>query len=129
MTNTVVDSGTTLAWIANGQIVLGKKIVFEINKPVIRPESFPVLDDVAIVLRDNAWMKVRVEGHGDSDERGRATSLTQNRARAVRQYLVQKGIDAQRIEARGFADQQPLVPNDTPEGREKNRRIEIVVIE
>jgi len=69
-----------------------------------------------------------VAGHADA--RGRAKrnlALSQRRARAVVTYLIQKGIDAGRLEAVGYGEARPVAPNDTPQNRAKNRRIEVEI--
>ncbi|GEM_PF-1802550 len=111
------------------KIVIKQKIYFETGKAIIRPESFPVLDEIAQVLKDNPGLRIRIEGHTDSV--GPASynlRLSQKRANAVRNYLISKGIDPSRLEAVGYGESRPIAPNTTPEGRAKNRRVEFVII-
>lgn len=104
---------------------------FAYNSAELLPESFPVLDKAGQLLVDVPEMRVRIEGHTDSD--GSETynlSLSQRRAEAVRNYLISKfGIDPARIQARGLGESSPIASNDTPEGKALNRRVEFVILE
>jgi outer membrane protein OmpA-like peptidoglycan-associated protein len=87
-----------------------------------------VLNDIAVALSERPGARVRVEGHTDgvgSPEVDGALSAA--RAEAVKRHLVERGVDLGRIETAGFGARRPLTPNDTPEGRAENRRIELVV--
>jgi outer membrane protein OmpA-like peptidoglycan-associated protein len=87
-----------------------------------------VLDDVAVALVDRPTVKVRVEGHTDGEGSAEADgALSTARAEAVKRHLVARGVDGARIETAGLGARRPLAPNDTPEGRAENRRIELVV--
>lgn len=112
------------------KIVITQKIHFEFDKWVIRPISYPILDDVVEVLRNNPQIKkVRVEGHTDwigSDEYN--MRLSGRRANSVRDYLTQKGIEADRLVAEGFGETRPIADNNTTLGRAKNRRTEFTVV-
>lgn len=110
------------------RIEISEKIFFAFGKAKILPKSFPLLDDVAKVLRDHPAQTVRVEGHSDSV--GKATvnkRLSQERANAVRDYLVTAGIATTRLDPQGYGSEQPLESNKTAAGREKNRRVEFVI--
>ncbi len=111
------------------KIVIKQKIYFQTGKAIIRPESFPVLDEIVQVLKDNPWIRLRIEGHTDSvGSAAYNLRLSQKRANAVRNYLISKGIDPSRLEAVGYGESRPIAPNTTPEGRAKNRRVEFVII-
>ncbi|GAB4115570.1 MAG: hypothetical protein OHK0013_49780 [Sandaracinaceae bacterium] len=106
-------------------IVIRQQIFFEFNRAVIRPQSFPILDTVAQVLRDFPDITIEVQGHTDS--RGNDAfnmRLSQSRADAVRQYLINQGIAAERLTARGYGETVPIESNLTNEGRAMNRRVE-----
>jgi outer membrane protein OmpA-like peptidoglycan-associated protein len=101
---------------------------FEFNKDVIKPSSFPFLDEIVNVLREKEW-NLKLEGH--TDNKGSADynlKLSKARANSVKKYLEDKGIKPTRIEADGFGSTKPIADNSTEEGREKNRRVEFKVI-
>jgi len=99
---------------------------FATNKAVLTPESSAVLDKIAESLRD--WPEVKVEVGGHTDSSGDSTHnlrLSGQRAKAVVEYLVAKGIDASRITAKAYGEGSPIADNNTPEGKAKNRRVEL----
>ena len=111
------------------RIELLEKIFFAYNKATILTKSFPLLNEVTQALRDFPSVRVRVEGH--TDIRGSAAHnqrLSMARAESVRRYLVQHGIAADRLEAKGYGPTVPIDTNATPQGRERNRRVEFVII-
>jgi OOP family OmpA-OmpF porin len=108
------------------KIEIHEKVQFALDKSEILPVSFGLLDEVAKVIQENPHVqKVSIEGHA-SDEGDDKYNLTLSKARAeaVRLYLVSKGVAADRLNSTGFGETKPLVANDTPEAREKNRRVE-----
>ncbi len=93
-------------------------------------DPIPVLDEVVRIMAEHPEIRVEIQGHTDnigSDEYN--MKLSQRRADAVKQYLVKKGVDASRLDTRGFGESQPIDTNDTDLGRARNRRIEFVVVE
>jgi len=87
------------------------------------------LNQLVTIMNENPGLKVRVEGHSDNAGNDDANmKLTQDRADAVKAYLVSKGISADRITAEGFGETQPIADNNSATGRTKNRRIEIRVV-
>jgi OOP family OmpA-OmpF porin len=106
---------------------------FEPNQSKIenlKPESIATLNNLYDTLASNPKMKLEIAGH--TDNTGEATAnlhLSQRRADAIRDYLISKGINADRILSKGYGHTQPLASNDYPEGRMFNRRTEIKVIE
>lgn len=102
---------------------------FETAKSTIKSSSFESLDNLAEVLLKKEEWNLQISGH--TDNVGRAQSnliLSKNRAEAVRDYLVSKGVKAERLHVLYFGDQQPIAPNNTPEGRQANRRVEMTII-
>ena len=102
-------------------------VTFASGKAVLTPESLPVLDEVAngLVLNDAAMVEIR--GHTDNIGDAAANQLlSEKRAEAVRQYLLGKGIAAERVTAVGFGSRFPLASNKSADGRAKNRRIEFI---
>jgi outer membrane protein OmpA-like peptidoglycan-associated protein len=116
------------------RIELAADVLFDFDKAVIRPQAGAALKNVAAVLKDKAKGPVRIEGHTDakgSDAYNQ--SLSVRRADAVRQWLVEKeGLKGRNITTQGFAAKNPVAPNtkpdgsDNPDGRQKNRRVEII---
>ena len=105
-------------------VLLG--VTFDSGKAVIKKESEQILNYTFQELKDNPNMKIEIRGY--TDNVGNAYSnkkLSQERADAVRLWLVKKGIDALRITAIGFGIENPIADNSTEEGRKKNRRIEL----
>lgn len=100
-------------------------IQFASGSARILPESEPTLGEALALLQANPEVHVQVSGH--TDDRGREatnTRLSQQRAEAVRDWLVEHGVDASRLTVRGYGPREPIAPNDTAEGRARNRRIE-----
>lgn len=110
-------------------IVLADPIQFNTGSADIRTASQPILDQVAQVLAGNPNGAVEIGGHTDSDGGSDANRLlSQERAQAVLDYLVSKGVDPARLTATGFGEDSPLVANDSTENKRKNRRIEFKVV-
>ena len=110
--------------------VILKNVFFETAKADLRPESIAELNRLKLLLEENPRMRIRLNGHTDNvgtDEDN--LKLSDDRARAVYDYLVENGIDAKRLKFKGFGESLPIDTNDTPEGRQNNRRTEFVVIE
>jgi outer membrane protein OmpA-like peptidoglycan-associated protein len=100
-------------------------INFDTAKATIRPESFSKLDIVVDFMTHKKSARVEISGHTDNVGKPKANkTLSEKRAQACRDYIVSKGVDRSRLEAIGYGDERPIAPNDTNEGREKNRRIE-----
>ncbi len=98
---------------------------FDTAKATIRPESFPRLDRVVEFMTYKKQARIQIAGHTDNNGKKAANKLlSKQRANACRDYVISKGIDGSRIEAVGYGDERPIAPNDTEEGRAKNRRIE-----
>ena len=93
-----------------------------------RPESTPTLREIGEMLKTHADLRLTIEGHTDDVGDAKANqSLSEARAAAVKAHLVKEyGIDAARLEAKGFGASKPAVPNTTAEGRQQNRRVELV---
>lgn len=116
--------------LAEGKINIKEQVFFETSKAVIKSESFDLLNQVAQLLIDNPHIgNVTVEGHTDSRGKYKLNmKLSQDRADSVMRYLVERGVDANRLNAIGYGPDRPIETNDTKEGRAKNRRVEFVVL-
>jgi outer membrane protein OmpA-like peptidoglycan-associated protein len=103
-------------------------IQFQTAKSVILPKSFPILNNVVKVAKENPTYFLIINGHTDSQgDDARNLKLSDDRANAVRLYLINHGVPAVRLESHGYGETQPIETNDTPEGRAKNRRVEFKV--
>ena len=101
---------------------------FERASANLTRESFPTLNKLATVVKTCPDVTVEIEGHTDSEGTPeRNQSLSDRRAQAVVAYLLRGGVDTAKLAAVGYGETRPLVPNDTPENRAKNRRIEFIV--
>lgn len=99
---------------------------FDFDRAEIRPAARPILDQAAQRLNQCPGERLQVEGHTDSiGADAYNQDLSERRARAVRDYLVSKGVSGGRISAVGYGESQPISTNDTPEGRFLNRRVEV----
>ncbi len=111
------------------KLALNQKIYFDTGSSRIQPRSFGILDEVAKALAEHPSLKIRIEGNTDNVIPQGATNkqLSEWRAGAVKQYLVEHGVDGKRLRTKGWGDTRPVAPNDDEEGREKNRRVEFVI--
>jgi len=103
-------------------------ILFDIGSDQLRPESTPTLKQIAHMLTEHAELKLTIEGHTDNAGGDAANqTLSEKRAAAVKQYLVSAySIDGVRLTTKGFGASKPASSNTTPEGRQNNRRVELV---
>ncbi|MFT4522624.1 MAG: outer membrane protein OmpA-like peptidoglycan-associated protein [Bacteroidia bacterium] len=103
-----------------------RNINFETASATILEESYSDLDSIVDILKAYPTIDALVEGHTDDvgDDNSNMT-LSQQRAQAVKEYLISKGIDPQRLTANGYGETQPISKNNTPEGRAENRRVEV----
>jgi OOP family OmpA-OmpF porin len=103
-------------------------IEFDTAKATIRPVSRPTLDEAAGVLVEFPALTVTISGHtDDAGDKNKNIELSKARADSVKEYLVGKGVAAERIQTRGAGPNEPIADNTTPAGRQKNRRIEFAL--
>ncbi|WP_336153708.1 OmpA family protein [Fusobacterium polymorphum] len=108
-------------------ITLDSGILFDVDKYDLRPEAEEVLKNLAIVLKEADIKAFEVDGHTDSDASDEHNQvLSENRANAVKNFLTSQGLTAE-ITIKGYGKTRPIASNDTPEGKQKNRRVEIVI--
>ncbi|MCX2738812.1 OmpA family protein [Pontibacter anaerobius] len=111
---------------ADGKIVT-YGIKFDVNQATIRPESVGTLASIAKLMQEQPTLKFTVEGHTDSDgDDNLNMKLSQQRAEAVKAYLVEQGITEDRLAAKGLGESKPIDKNSTPEAKSNNRRVEFV---
>ncbi|MDP3237900.1 MAG: OmpA family protein [Myxococcales bacterium] len=118
-----------LVIITSEKLIIKEKVFFATAKATILPRSFPLLNNVATVLRDHPEIQlIRVEGHTDSQGgHDYNVSLSQRRANSVKDYLIHQGVDGIRLQAKGFGPDRPADTNKTDAGRSNNRRVEFVI--
>lgn len=123
------EKNIALVPIESGAAIVLKNIFFDVNKFNLKPESQAELDKLIQLLNENPTIRIEIGGHTDTI--GKAASnlkLSQNRAKAVVDYLISKKITPQRLSFKGYGAAKPIASNRTEEGRAQNRRTEMKVI-
>lgn len=120
------------ATLVENKIILPEAIFFGFDSAEIESRSFRVLNQIVRVLMENreSYQQLLIEGHTDdmgSNEYNQ--ELSERRAQAVKNYLIEKGLEAERIQALGFGEEQPIATNTTEEGRAENRRVEFNLVQ
>jgi OOP family OmpA-OmpF porin len=112
---------------ADGRVAT-QGIYFDVNSTAIRGESTPTLQEIGDMLTQHPDLRITIEGHTDNTGSAAGNqTLSEKRAAAVRDYLIANyKIDAARLKSAGFGATKPVASNDTPEGRQNNRRVELV---
>lgn len=111
------------------KLVIADRIYFDTNRATIKPESFPLLDEIAGVLLDRTdILELRIEGHTDSRGSNAVNlTLSEQRAASVRDYLVGKGVVSDRLSSVGYGEAKPVDDRENPEAWERNRRVEFFI--
>jgi outer membrane protein OmpA-like peptidoglycan-associated protein len=110
-------------------VTLKSDVLFDTNSYMLKPGAYSEIDRLAKVLVNYPQTRVRVEGHTDSTGSLQYNQmLSERRAMAVRDALVQRGVDPRRIEVVGYGPSQPIATNATEAGRQMNRRVTVVII-
>ncbi len=118
-----------LAPIEIGTVVRLNNVFFDFDKFDLRSESFVELDRVVTLLKDNPAIEIEMSAHTDSkgsDEYN--MKLSDNRAKSVREYIISRGIAANRIISQGYGETKPVATNETDDGRQLNRRVEFKIL-
>jgi outer membrane protein OmpA-like peptidoglycan-associated protein len=112
--------------IKSDSIIVLNDVLFETNSYKLSKELLPKLDSIATYLKKQPQAEVNISGHTDNvGNEGYNLNLSSQRAEAVAEYFLDKGIAPEQVAFAGFGSAQPIATNDTPEGRRKNRRVEI----
>ncbi|MFN8356740.1 MAG: OmpA family protein [Spirosomataceae bacterium] len=117
-----------LSLLKKDEVVALNDITFETGKADLKPDSFEELDRLVTLMKDNEKIQVELSAHTDdvgNDDTN--LKLSEKRAKSVMDYLVSKGIKADRMTSKGYGETQPLVPNDSDENRAKNRRVQFKI--
>lgn len=124
------DSGDPRVIYEEGEFKILDPVHFEHGSAKIDPSSHELLDQVALTAKAHPEMKVRVEGHtDDTGPEDVNMRLSQQRAESVRMYLVNRGVAAHRVEAKGYGESKPLESGTSDRARSANRRVEFIVVE
>jgi OOP family OmpA-OmpF porin len=116
-------------FVTDGKIVTNG-IRFDVNKASLRPESMGVINQIYKLMEAHPEVNFSVEGHTDSDgDEAMNQTLSEQRAKTVMTKLVEMGISADRLTAKGFGEMMPIMDNATPEGKANNRRVEFVKVQ
>ncbi len=120
-----------LVKVLGNEIKISKQIHFDTGSAQILSDSFPLMEEIADVLRTNPNLKkVEIQGHTDNTGGREANqTLSDERAKAVRAWLVKAGIDANRLVSKGYGQDRPLAPNVTAANKAKNRRVQFIILE
>lgn len=113
-----------------GASLLLHDIFFDVNQAFLRPESYAELDRLVRLMNENPDLKIEIQAH--TDNQGRAAynkKLSDRRADSALQYLIENGIAPERMSSVGFGDTKPVADNTTEEGRQQNRRVELIIID
>jgi OOP family OmpA-OmpF porin len=113
-----------------GHVMRLNNLIFEVGNSKIDPESYPELDLVVNMMKENPTMVIQLEGHTDfvgiaSDN----IKLSQRRVESVKNYLITKGIARNRLKTKAFGGSQPLSKDNTPEAHRLNRRVEVRILQ
>ena len=114
--------------VTDGKVIFNT-IQFDYNKASLRPSAKESIDRVAAMMNQQPNVKLRVEGHTDSDGTNEANqSLSEQRAEAVKMALIEQGIAEDRLEVKGWGEEKPLETDGSPEAKQQNRRVEFILI-
>jgi outer membrane protein OmpA-like peptidoglycan-associated protein len=106
-----------------------KTILFDSAKSSFQKQTYSVLQAIVAILKEYPTAKFALEGHTDSDGKDDANLvLSQNRAAAVKSFLVENGIAADRLTSEGFGEAKPVATNATKAGKAQNRRVEVKLV-
>lgn len=124
-----IERNLYLAPIEAGETILLNNLFFDLNKSDLRKESTAELERMVTLLSEHAGMTIEISGH--TDNRGddiHNNKLSIDRANAVRAFILKKGIQADRMRAKGYGKARPAAPNETEAGRQQNRRVEFTIL-
>lgn len=110
------------------KLMLDASVLFDYDQSNIRPDAEISLLSVLMVIEEYPSSKIRIEGHTDgTGEEDYNLDLSKKRAQSVRDWLIERGCDSERLVPIGFGESKPIASNDTEEGRQQNRRVEIII--
>jgi outer membrane protein OmpA-like peptidoglycan-associated protein len=125
----ITNSNLKLVAIEEGAKIALNNLFFDTGKADVRPDSYPELDRIALSVTENPKLIIEIGGHTDNVGKDEANqTLSQGRADSVREYIIGKGVEPDRIKSKGYGETQPIQTNDTDEGRQANRRVEVKIL-
>ncbi|GAB3506061.1 OmpA family protein [Emticicia fontis] len=125
----IKNDNITVAPIEVGVELPLNNIFFEYAKATLRPDSYPELDRIVDTMKENPNLAIEIQGHTDNVGSNESNlKLSEDRAEAVRKYIVSKKIQAARVTSVGLGETKPIATNDTEEGRAQNRRVQLVIV-
>lgn len=110
------------------KVTFDSSILFELNSSYLTTAAHEKLNELVNALKKHSYTLIRIEGHTDdtgTDEYNQW--LSERRAESVKKYMESLGIQANRMQTRGYGESNPIAPNDTPEGQAANRRVEVII--
>jgi len=109
-------------------LVVLSEFSFEVNRATLRADHYSALDSIINFMVDHPTLVVKISGHTDNTgDESHNMRLSTNRAKVVAEYIIGNGIDLDRVTFEGFGSGKPIAPNNTLQGRGKNRRVEILM--
>jgi len=125
-----IEDQICMEQLKKGTKIVLRNVFFDVDKATLRKESEAELERVVELLNNNKNIRILISGHTDSDGNDdHNLRLSDARAKAVVDYLISKKISPSRLTSKGFGETRPIMPNDTPENKQMNRRTEIEVID
>ena len=128
LTRALMGSGVSVGNRGDDILLQMPDVTFDTGRATIKAEYRSILDDMALILNEYGDTSITVVGHADSTGDAAANQrLSEGRARAVSAYLQRQSVSEDRLTSSGAGESQPVASNETPEGRQQNRRVEIIV--
>jgi len=111
-------------------VTFDSDVLFPLNSSYLTDQAKTEIDKLVNLMDDYPSASLIVEGHTDATGTEEYNQwLSEKRAESVKRYAVEKGLDARKIQTKGYGQSKPVAPNNTKEGRQKNRRVEVTIVE
>lgn len=124
-----IEKNLFLVPLSVGETIKLNNVFFVQSKPMLKAESYPELDRLADIMQENPTLVIELNGHTDNQGNKKLNQeLSEKRVVAVMNYLLTKGVAKNRMTGKGFGGSKPIMPNDTEENRQKNRRVEFKIV-
>lgn len=124
----VIEQPKEIEVVKADSLIILNEVLFAVNSYKLRRELYPKLDSIVVFLKSNSTTRIEISGHTDATgSESHNLKLSENRADAVAEYLVDGGIETSRVSFNGYGSSRPIASNDNEQGRRKNRRVEILI--